>query len=88
MRDAWRTDARLGESIVKPGRGEVPEVPPDRGVNGRQHLEQHEDDARRREWPPETSAALHRRDERAHNDRERRRQNAAQDEYHPPGRSE
>ena len=85
MSDTGRTDARFGESIVEPRSRAVAEVRADRGVNRRQHLEEHERDGHCGERSGEPAATLHRRDERTHRDGEYRGQDAAQDERGPPG---
>jgi len=81
-------DACFGKSIVEPRRGAVAKIPTDGSVNGRQHLQQDEHDARCGEGRRQSTATLNCRNEQAHDDREHSRQNAAQDEHSPPCRGQ
>ena len=85
---ARRAHAGFGEPVVEPGGGAVAEVGADRLMNRAEHLKQHEDRAGERERAGERIAALDGADEHAHRDRERRRQDASQQEADPPGGGE
>ena len=88
MPDARRAHAGLGEPVVEPGGGAVAEVGADRLVNGAQHLQQHKDRAGKGQRSGERMAVLHRADQHAHGNGEGRRQDAAQQQHRPPGRSQ
>jgi hypothetical protein len=85
---AGRAHAGLGEPVVQPRGGAVAEVGADRLMNRAEDLKQHEDRAGKRERTDERITALHGANEHAHRDRERRRQDAPQQEGHPPGGGE
>ena len=57
-------------------------------MDGAEHLQQHKDAAGECQRFGERMAALHSADQHAHGDRERRRQDAAQQQHRPPGRSQ
>jgi hypothetical protein len=57
-------------------------------MNGAEHLKQHEDRAGKGQRTRQGIAALHSRDQHAHRDRERRRQNPSQQEGDPPSGGE
>jgi len=48
------------------------------------HLQEHEDDSDHAEWPRQWITTLHGADERTHDDRKQRWQQAAQQQYAPP----
>ena len=76
------------QAVVEPRGGSVSQVGADRSVNGRQDLQRHEhgshDSQRASEWP----AILDRPYQHSYRDGEDGRQNSAQDEHGPPGRSQ
>ena len=88
MAHALRADARLGQPVIEKGGYAIAEGMTDGGVNGRQHLEQDEDDSSHCERACQALPALHCRHEDAHRDREDHRQDAAQQQCHPPGEGE
>ena len=76
VRDPLRPDARFGETVVQIRRDAIAKVVADRGLDGRQHLQQHEDHAGHRQRRDQAVAALHGGDEEARRNREQRRQEA------------
>ena len=86
--DSGRAHACLGEAVVQPRGGAVAKVRADRLMNRTQDLKEDEDGAGKRERGRERMAALHGADEHAHRDRERRGQDAAQQENRPPCRGQ
>ena len=85
MPHAGWAHARRGEPIVEPRARAVAQVRARGLVNGREDLQEDEHRADEREGGDQAVAVLDRGDERAHRDREHRRQRAAQDEHRPPG---
>ena len=79
-----RPHARLGQPVVQKRRRAIAEVVADRRLERRQHLQQDEHDADDGQRPGQAVAALDRRDEHAHRDREQRGQNAVQQHDRPP----
>ncbi len=82
---ARRSHAGLGEPVVQPGGRAVAEVGADGLMDRAEHLKKHEDHARNRQRTGQGTAALHGADQHTHGDRERRRQNPAEQKGRPPG---
>jgi len=84
MADPGRVNARVGEPIVEPGRRAIAEVGARRLVDWREHLQQEEDGADRRQRRGQARPVLHRCHQCTHRDRKHGRQHAAERQDHPP----
>ena len=88
MPNARRAHAGFGEPVVEPRGGAVAQVGAECLMNGAEHLQEHKDRARKGERSGQRMAMLHRAHQHAHGNRERRRQDAAQQQHRPPGRGQ
>ena len=85
---ARRIDTGAREPVVEPGRRAAAEVGADCLMERSEDLQEHEHDTDEREREREGIVPLDRADERAHRDREHRREGAAQSEDRPPQNGE